>query len=88
MQNNKTAAGIPAEVLDVFDNLNWEDVPAEALENFTITGIENACECITLCGIYPMKSAQLYVISCILPGFLPDEDSAYTKFQRAAVPKW
>ena len=82
MQNNKTAAGIPAEVLDVFDNLNWEDVPAEALENFTITGIESACECITLCGIYPMKSAQLYVISCLLP----DEGSAYTKFQRAQVP--
>lgn len=83
MQNNKTAAGIPAEVLDVFDNLNWEDVPAEALENFTIIGIENACECITLCGIYPMKSAQLYVISCLLP----DEDSVYTKFQRAQVPE-
>lgn len=83
MQNNKTAAGIPAEVLDVFDNLNWEDVPAETLKNFTITGIENACECITLCGIYPMKSEQLYAISCLLP----DEGSAYTKFQRAQVPE-
>lgn len=83
MQNNKTAAGIPAEVLDVFDNLNWEDAPAETLKNFTITGIENACECITLCGIYPMKSEQLYVISCLLP----DEGSAYTKFQRAQVPE-
>ena len=81
--HSKTKAGIPAEVLDVFDNLNLEDVPAEALENFTITGIESECECITLCGIYPMKSAQLYVISCLLP----DEDSAYTKFQRAQVPE-
>lgn len=82
---NKTttkATEIPAAVLEAFDNLNWEDVTAEALAGFTITGIDGGgCECITLCGIYPFQGTTLYVFN-----IYHDEESAYMKYQRAMVP--
>lgn len=82
---NKTttkATEIPAAVLEAFDNLTWEDVTAEALAGFTVTGVDGAgCECITLCGIYPLMGEQLYVFS-----IYHDEESAFMKYQRAMVP--
>ena len=79
MENRNT---IPDQILEKFDNLQFEQVTAAELNNFTVTGIdETGCGCITLCGLYPIKGMQLYVFNIYY-----DEESAYMQFQRALIP--
>ena len=71
MENRNT---IPDQILEKFDNLQFEQVTAAELNNFTVTGIdETGCGCITLCGLYVFN---IYY----------DEESAYMQFQRALIP--
>ena len=78
MANKNT---IPDQILEIFDSLQWKQVAAEELANFTVTGIESGCGCITICGVYPFLGTQLYVFN-----IYHNEESAYLQIQRAMVP--
>ena len=72
---------LPDQVLEKFDDLQFEQVTAAELNNFTITGIDGeGLGCITLCGLYPLLGTQLYVFN-----IYQDEESAFMQFQRAMV---
>lgn len=72
---------LPDQVLEKFDDLQFEQVTAAELNNFTVTGIDGeGLGCITLCGLYPLLGTQLYVFN-----IYQDEESAFMQFQRAMV---
>lgn len=77
----KKTSTLPDQVLEKFDDLQFEQVTAAELNNFTITGIDGeGIGCITLCGLYPLLGTQLYVFN-----IYQDEESAFMQFQRAMV---
>ena len=77
----KKTSTLPDQVLEKFDDLQFEQVTAAELNNFTITGIDGeGLGCITLCGLYPLLGTQLYVFN-----IYQDEESAFMQFQRAMV---
>lgn len=77
----KKTSTLPDQILEKFDDLQFEQVSAKELNNFTITGIDGeGLGCITLCGLYPLLGTQLYVFN-----IYQDEESAFMQFQRAMV---
>lgn len=77
----KKTSTLPDQILEKFDDLQFEQVTAAELNNFTITGIDGeGLGCITLCGLYPLLGTQLYVFN-----IYQDEESAFMQFQRAMV---
>lgn len=77
----KKTSTLPDQILEKFDDLQFEQVTAKELNNFTITGIDSeGLGCITLCGLYPLLGTQLYVFN-----IYQDEESAFMQFQRAMV---
>lgn len=51
----KKTSTLPDQILEKFDDLQFEQVTAAELNNFTITGIDGeGLGCITLCGLYPL----------------------------------
>ena len=77
----KKTSTLPDQILEKFDDLQFEQVTAKELNNFTITGIDGeGLGCITLCGLYPLLGTQLYVFN-----IYQDEESAFMQFQRAIV---
>ena len=60
----KKTSTLPDQILEKFDDLQFEQVTAKELNNFTITGIDGeGLGCITLCGLYPILGTQLYVFN-------------------------
>ena len=81
MHRMKKTSTLPDQILEKFDDLQFEQVTAAELNNFTITGIDGeGLGCITLCGLYPLLGTQLYVFN-----IYQDEESAFMQFQRAMV---
>ena len=77
----KKTSTLPDQILEKFDDLQFEQVTAAELNNFTVTGIDGeGLGCITLCGLYPLLGTQLYVFN-----IYQDEESAFMQFQRAMV---
>ena len=77
----KKTSTLPDQVLEKLDDLQFEQVTAAELNNFTITGIDGeGLGCITLCGLYPLLGTQLYVFN-----IYQDEESAFMQFQRAMI---
>lgn len=81
MHRMKKTSTLPDQVLEKLDDLQFEQVTAAELNNFTITGIDGeGLGCITLCGLYPLLGTQLYVFN-----IYQDEESAFMQFQRAMI---
>ena len=81
MHRMKKTSTLPDQILEKFDDLQFEQVTAAELNNFTITGIDGeGLGCITLCGLYPLLGTQLYVFN-----IYQDEENAFMQFQRAMV---
>ena len=81
MHRMKKTSTLPDQILEKFDDLQFEQVTAAELNNFTVTGIDGeGLGCITLCGLYPLLGTQLYVFN-----IYQDEESAFMQFQRAMV---
>jgi hypothetical protein len=86
MENSNLQRGIiPASVLEMADNLEWEDITVDDLAGFSIIGTEAAPggSCITLYGVYALENSAPYLINI----FKEYEDDAVDcfLFQRAAV---
>ncbi len=81
MHRMKKTSTLPDQILEKFDDLQFEQVTAAELNNFTVTGIDGeGLGCITLCGLYPLLGTQLYVFN-----IYQDEENAFMQFQRAMV---
>lgn len=64
----KKTSTLPDQILEKFDDLQFEQVTAAELNNFTVTGIDGeGLGCITLCGLYPLLGTQLY--ACTRSGY-------------------